>query len=465
MNVDTLFSSFLHEISKSKTEKEVYKSLLKSLKAMLKYDSAIVMKNDEVVFFDPEKFDVSDYIDFMEWIKQRLLPAFFSDEEGYVGIIPIVKQGKMLGSIVVKTQKEPNNELMVLLQVFAFLTGITLENLILIEKIKNSEQFMFEVLNSINEGIFVLNKDGEIEFTNKFGKRILEKEDLEDYFNFFISDENNIFTKEFGGNYFTIVKTKFDFLGDEKYIIVFNNVTYEMELEKLKQLDKIKTEFVANISHELRTPLSAVKAYTETLLNMEIDPESQKEFLSIIYEQSERLESLLNDLLDFTLIDSGSMELEYSKFNICNVVDDVLKKLLSFAQKQDVKLEKECEDVEISADKRRIFQVIYNLVDNAIKFNDREKPERFVKILVKKLEDILIIEVEDNGIGIPKSEQEKIFEKFYKIDRSLTYEVPGTGMGLAIVKEIVRLHGGNIEVESEEKKGSIFRVNIPIRSE
>ncbi|OOC42228.1 cell wall metabolism sensor histidine kinase WalK [Thermosipho sp. 1074] len=462
MNIDTLFSSFIHEIGKAKTEEEVYRTLLKSLKAMLKYNGALVLKQNKVVFFDPEVFDISKYSDYMAWIEERLLPSFFLESDEFIGIIPIVKQGKMLGSIIVRTNKEPNNELMVFLQIFSFLTGITLENLVLIEKIKNSEKFMFEVLNSISEGIFVLDEKGELEFSNKFGKEIIEKYDIKDYFKFLILDDANIHSKEFGENYFTIVKTKFDFLGSTKYIITFNNVTYEMELEKLKQLDKMKTEFVANISHELRTPLSAVKAYTETLLNMEVDPESQREFLSIIYEQSERLEALLNDLLDFTLIESGTMELEYSEFNICEVLQSVLEKVSPFAEKFGVKLEHSCSEVTIFADRKRIFQVVYNLLDNAIKFNDKEKDERFAKVNIKNEDNELIIEVEDNGIGISEEEKNKIFEKFYKGDRSLTYEVSGTGLGLAIVKEIVRLHGGNIDVESEVKKGTRFIVRIPL---
>ncbi|ONN26783.1 histidine kinase [Thermosipho affectus] len=462
MNIDTLFSSFIHEIGKAKTEEEVYRTLLKSLKAMLKYNGALVLKQNEVVFFDPEVFDISKYSDYMAWIEERLLPSFFLESDEFIGIIPIVKQGKMLGSIIVRTNKEPNNELMVFLQIFSFLTGITLENLVLIEKIKNSEKFMFEVLNSISEGIFVLDEKGELEFSNKLGKEIIEKYDIKDYFKFLILDDANIHSKEFGENYFTIVKTKFDFLGSTKYIITFNNVTYEMELEKLKQLDKMKTEFVANISHELRTPLSAVKAYTETLLNMEVDPESQKEFLSIIYEQSERLEALLNDLLDFTLIESGTMELEYSEFNICEVLQSVLEKVSPFAEKFRVKLEHSCSEVTVFADRKRIFQVVYNLLDNAIKFNDKEKDERFAKVNIKNEDNELIIEVEDNGIGISKEEKNKIFEKFYKGDRSLTYEVSGTGLGLAIVKEIVRLHRGNIDVESEVKKGTRFIVRIPL---
>ncbi|MBB6061643.1 two-component system OmpR family sensor kinase [Thermosipho japonicus] len=464
MNLDLLFSSFMHEIGKATSEMEIYKALLNSVKSVLKYEKALVMKEDEVVYYEPEMLDIHKFEDYIAWIKQRLLPAFFSEEDEFIGIIPIVKQNKLLGVILLLTKNEPNNEILNLLQTFAFLTGVTVENLILLDQIKKSEKFMSDVLNSIKEGIFVLNEEGKIEFLNDFAKEIL---DLDPHINEFlksaINDERKILTKEFNSHYYTVVKVKFNFSNETKYVVTFNNVTYEIELEKLKQLDKMKTEFVANISHELRTPLTAIKAYTETLLNMEVDRESQREFLETVYEQSERLESLLNDLLDFTLIESGTMELEYSEFDLCELIKEVVENLKQLAEKYNVKINVNCESVFISADKRRIKQAIHNLVDNSIKFSDKSKEERYVNISVKKKEENLSIIIEDNGIGISQEDKEKIFEKFYRGDRSLTYEVPGTGLGLTIVQEIIKLHGGKINVYSTLGKGTTFELVIPYR--
>jgi two-component system OmpR family sensor kinase len=453
----------MHEIGKATSEMEVYKALLNSVKSVLNYEKALVMKEDKIVYYEPEMLDIQKFEDYIAWIKQRLLPAFFPEEDKFVGIIPIVKQNKLLGVILLLTKNEPNNEILNLLQTFAFLTGVTVENLILVDQIKKSEKFMSDVLNSINEGIFVLNENGRIEFLNDFAREILDSAPHINEFliSAIINDERKILTKEFNNHYYTIVKVKFNFSNETKYVVTFNNVTYEIELEKLKQLDKMKTEFVANISHELRTPLTAIKAYTETLLNMEVDRESQREFLETVYEQSERLESLLNDLLDFTLIESGTMELEYSEFDLCELIKEVVENLKQLAEKYKVKINVNCESISISADKRRIKQAIHNLVDNSIKFSDKSKEERYVNISVEKKEENLSIIIEDNGIGISQEDKEKIFEKFYRGDRSLTYEVPGTGLGLTIVQEIIKLHGGKINVNSTLGEGTTFELVIP----
>lgn len=453
----------MHEIGKATSEMEVYKALLNSVKSVLNYEKALVMKEDKIVYYEPEMLDIQKFEDYIAWIKQRLLPAFFSEEDKFIGIIPIVKQNKLLGVILLLTKNEPNNEILNLLQTFAFLTGVTVENLILVDQIKKSEKFMSDVLNSINEGIFVLNENGRIEFLNDFAREILDSAPHINEFliSAIINDERKILTKEFNNHYYTIVKVKFNFSNETKYVVTFNNVTYEIELEKLKQLDKMKTEFVANISHELRTPLTAIKAYTETLLNMEVDRESQREFLETVYEQSERLESLLNDLLDFTLIESGTMELEYSEFDLCELIKEVVENLKQLAEKYKVKINVSCESISISADKRRIKQAIHNLVDNSIKFSDKSKEERYVNISVEKKEENLSIIIEDNGIGISQEDKEKIFEKFYRGDRSLTYEVPGTGLGLTIVQEIIKLHGGKINVNSTLGEGTTFELVIP----
>lgn len=454
----------MHEIGKATSEMEVYKALLNSVKSVLNYEKALVMKEDKIVYYEPEMLDIQKFEDYIAWIKQRLLPAFFSEEDKFIGIIPIVKQNKLLGVILLLTKNEPNNEILNLLQTFAFLTGVTVENLILVDQIKKSEKFMSDVLNSINEGIFVLNENGRIEFLNDFAKEILDSAPhINEFLKSAINDERKILTKEFNNHYYTIVKVKFNFSNETKYVVTFNNVTYEIELEKLKQLDKMKTEFVANISHELRTPLTAIKAYTETLLNMEVDRESQREFLETVYEQSERLESLLNDLLDFTLIESGTMELEYSEFDLCELIKEVVENLKQLAEKYKVKINVSCESISISADKRRIKQAIHNLVDNSIKFSDKSKEERYVNISVEKKEENLSIIIEDNGIGISQEDKEKIFEKFYRGDRSLKYEVPGTGLGLTIVQEIIKLHGGKINVNSTLGEGTTFELVIPYR--
>ena len=130
----------MNEIGKATSEMEVYKALLNSVKSVLNYEKALVMKEDKIVYYEPEMLDIQKFEDYIAWIKQRLLPAFFSEEDKFIGIIPIVKQNKLLGVILLLTKNEPNNEILNLLQTFAFLTGVTVENLILVDQIKKSEK-------------------------------------------------------------------------------------------------------------------------------------------------------------------------------------------------------------------------------------------------------------------------------------------------------------------------------------
>lgn len=250
-------------------------------------------------------------------------------------------------------------------------------------------------------------------------------------------------------------------LGEKKVLVNIRNITSEKEVQKLKELDKIKTNFIANISHELRTPLAAIKAYVETMLNMPMSQEEIHEFLDVVYSQSIRLEELLSDLLDFSQLESHTMKILKESVNICEIIEHSIETLENMAKEKDVTVEYNCSNLEIKCDRKRIEQVIVNLLSNAIKFSDQAKEKRFVRIDVLDEGEIVKIIVEDNGIGIPESAFDKIFERFYRVDNELTYAVPGTGLGLAIVKEIVELHEGNILVESEVGKYTKFIVTLP----
>lgn len=227
----------------------------------------------------------------------------------------------------------------------------------------------------------------------------------------------------------------------------------------------MKTEFVANISHELRTPLTAIKAYTETMYNSleELDTDTLKEFLEVVLDQSNHLENLLNELLDFSRLERKALQIKKEKTNICELLESAVGAIKEFAASQGVKvfLEKKVPCFEAEVDPTRMKQVLLNLLSNGVKYSKKDEPEKYVKVVLDKDENGILIVVEDNGIGIPEHAREKIFEQFYRVDSSLTYEVSGTGLGLAITKEIVELHGGRIWVESEEGKGSRFFVWIP----
>jgi len=232
------------------------------------------------------------------------------------------------------------------------------------------------------------------------------------------------------------------------------------DVTELRKLEKIRTDFVANVSHELRTPLTSIKGFVETLLEGALeDKENSRQFLRIIQSHSERLNNLINDLLDLSQVESNQIELKISAVCLKELVDKAVTGFKSQIKKKGLSVQNEIQpDVVISADRDRIEQVITNLIDNAIKFN---KDNGSIKIVCEKITDKIKITVEDSGQGIPEKDLARIFERFYRVDKARSRELGGTGLGLSIVKHIVELHGGSIGVESTEGLGTKFFFILP----
>lgn len=328
---------------------------------------------------------------------------------------------------------------------------------------------MNTILNNLPEGIFVYS-NGEIRFQNErfarenFPEEVMKKamEISEEAISLGVQRTGEIESED---KFFSITSIPLLYNGETQALTIVENITASKELERLKRIDRMKTEFVANISHELRTPLTAIKAYTETMYNSleELDTDTLKEFLEVVLDQSNHLENLLNELLDFSRLERKALQIKKEKTNICELLESAVGAIKEFAASQGVKvfLEKKVPCFEAEVDPTRMKQVLLNLLSNGVKYSKKDEPEKYVKVVLDKDENGILIVVEDNGIGIPEHAREKIFEQFYRVDSSLTYEVSGTGLGLAITKEIVELHGGRIWVESEEGKGSRFFVWIP----
>jgi len=237
-------------------------------------------------------------------------------------------------------------------------------------------------------------------------------------------------------------------------ILVFHDLT------RLKQLERQREEFVANVSHELRTPLSLIKGYVETLLDGAKDnPEVADRFLKIIERNSNRLDLLIQDLLTISALESGRMKLELSPVDLHALADKVLNFLHTKAENKNVTLVNELPAITMNADANRLDQVLANLVDNAIKYG---RAEGTVIVGGKKLADgALEIFVRDDGPGIPAAALERVFERFYRVDKARSRDQGGTGLGLAIVKHIVHAHGGEVRVASELGKGATFFFTLP----
>jgi two-component system phosphate regulon sensor histidine kinase PhoR len=242
-------------------------------------------------------------------------------------------------------------------------------------------------------------------------------------------------------------------------VVLFHDIT------QLKQADKVRRDFVANVSHELRTPLSIVRGYIETLLdNPKTSDKELSRILRVMERHSKRLGLLVDDLLTLAQLESRNTTLQFSDVQLPELFESVIrdwgKQLTEKRLKVAVDLSPGAET--IRADETRLHEVLYNLLDNAVKYS-RENGE--IRLQAIQRDHEITISVSDNGIGISKDDLPRIFERFYRADKARSRELGGTGLGLAIVKHIVQLHGGRVEAESELGRGTTIRVVLPARND
>ena len=237
------------------------------------------------------------------------------------------------------------------------------------------------------------------------------------------------------------------------------NTVYLLEdITPLKTYQRAKKDFVANVSHELKTPISVISSIAETLYGEEENPLKRK-FLERILKRTKEMEALVEDLLILAALESKEGKVIWQDVNLSEVAKEVVSNLQEFAEQKGITIKVDIpEDFLCRCDEHKITILLKNLVENAIKYN---KPHGKVEIRARKTLKGVVLEVSDTGIGIPKKHLPLIFERFYRVDKSRSREVRGTGLGLSIVKHIALIHGGKVEVESEEGKGSTFRVIIP----
>jgi two-component system phosphate regulon sensor histidine kinase PhoR len=232
-------------------------------------------------------------------------------------------------------------------------------------------------------------------------------------------------------------------------------------------LERMRSEFVANVSHELKTPVAAVKGFAETLLSgaME-DPETARSFLTIIHDESERLNRLIGDILELSKIESRRSPLQFSPVNLSIFLARMTELLSAEAAKKDILLDVQTEDeLFIEADEDRLGQILMNLMQNGINYTpEGGKVKVRAEIIVPDTgeEEMIRITVSDTGIGIPKKDIPRIFERFYRVDKARSRSSGGTGLGLSIVKHLAELHHGTIRVESTIGVGSQFILELPL---
>lgn len=243
------------------------------------------------------------------------------------------------------------------------------------------------------------------------------------------------------------------------YLLSFADITH------LKEVDRLKSNIVANVSHEFRAPLASIKAYTELLLDGldEGDRATRQRFLTVIDQETDRLTALVNDFLDLSRLESGRFELRKRPLNLDKVVDVVISLLSVQARNRgiDIKVDIPSDLPPILADEELMATLIRNLLSNAVKFSHRGGE---VEVKAWEEDGQLILSVSDQGMGIPSEELPRLFEKFYRVQSATESGIEGTGLGLALAKEAAEAHGGRIEVESQVGVGSCFTVILPMAS-
>lgn len=408
-------------------------------------------------------------------------------------IVPIVIQEKMIGALLLNTMYTEayfTKNKMKILEIVTSRISAAFENMILYQdlgrrnqKLRALKNYMDNVVQNMTDGIFVMDEDGVIRVFNKKMEeflqlnsiyligRTLNETPLDTKFvrdlNRMLSnaDENSIVNIEIDYELSEEEKIPFELsvktIVDMGHLVVMRDLRASKELMELKRVDKLKDEFLSMVSHELRTPLTSIKAYAETMMDMVEEDSMEREFLSIINEESDRLNTLINDILDLSKIEAGKMEFRFGDYDMNQVVERAVKNMESFANQKSITLNFQADEkIGLTQfDKDRILQVLLNLINNAIKFSEEES-EIIVKTLQKK-KNLMQISIKDSGLGIAEKDLEAVFEKFKQTEDVLKRSSGGTGLGLPICKNIVEYHGGRIWVESVLGEGSTFYFTIP----
>jgi len=239
-------------------------------------------------------------------------------------------------------------------------------------------------------------------------------------------------------------------------VVVLHDIT------ELRKLERVRRDFVANVSHEFKTPLTAIQGFSETLLAGAIDdPQNRERFLGIILEHSRRLARLTDDLLKLSQMDADRLEVEIRSVSVSELIESCLETAQHRAAEKELEVSADfpANLPNIAGDRRRLAEVLQNLLDNAIQYT---LPGGRIVVRADLREADVVFTVSDTGIGIPKVDQSRIFERFYRVDAARSREAGGTGLGLAIAKHLVEVHGGRVWVDSEVGQGSHFHFSVPV---
>ena len=316
------------------------------------------------------------------------------------------------------------------------------------------------ITGNMNEGLILTSKSGTVLSANKsalsvlgiktapIGKSILETTrnvTVLEHMKTALSGENNNVTLEIGNRTYHIFFSSVD----NGALILFLDITEKAKAEKMRR------EFTANVSHELKTPLTTISGYAELMSNGVVKPEDITNISVKMKSESARLLTLIEDIMRLSELDEADDKKSFEQFDLTDLITDVVGNLKPKAEEHNITISIPKEKHMITANRPMIFELIYNLIDNAIKYN---KQGGSVTVTVLQTDKGVEISVKDTGIGIDKKHHNRIFERFYRVDKSRSKKIGGTGLGLSIVKHIAMYHDGSVEIESEEGKGTEIQV-------
>jgi two-component system phosphate regulon sensor histidine kinase PhoR len=336
--------------------------------------------------------------------------------------------------------------------------------------LKQKQRELDTILGNMSEGMIILRRDGRVVSLNQAAKEILDIQDYKDGENLLQICRNldlvnliesamegteaerllNIHERNYQINVAPITRD-----GDSAVIGV---AVMMYDVTDREMAESMRREFTANVSHELKTPLHAISGYAELMMNRMIDEDAVPDCAGRIYQETQRMIRLVQDIISLSHLDEGAGDIDWEETDLYDLAKTSVEQYVEEAGKKGIGLHLSGEKAVLRGKKPLLQTMVSNLIDNAIKYTQEGGK---VHVDVKADDKDICLTVEDNGIGIPEADQKRIFERFYRVDKSHSKEIGGTGLGLSIVKHAVMIHGGKIDVQSRPGEGSTFIVTLP----
>jgi two-component system phosphate regulon sensor histidine kinase PhoR len=381
-----------------------------------------------------------------------------------------LRQGEPSGSIILKTSDETKN--------LADNINYLVDELQSQIRLANEEKSkLMTAFTSMTEGVLILNAEDKIEFVNEAlssilsqygdinGKTLMEAfrdVELQKAFLKFKEKHDTVVEEITLGSAIdpvilsVSISSVHNYPDEKKAMFVFHDVT------RLKKLEKIRVDFVANVTHEIRTPLTAIIGYLETINAGAIhNTDDAKRFIDISLKQAQRLNRLVEDLLVISKVELGELDFRFEEISLRNALDGVIPLVEAKVKLKNITIHNQVpeNDVIIRADRDRLTQILVNVLDNAVKFTPEDGS---ISIENEQKDNYAVLTISDTGIGIPKEEVQRLGERFYRVDRSRSRDLGGTGLGLSIVKHLMIAHGGKMEIESQLGRGTKVSLFFPV---